>query len=116
MRVRVCPNQFQDYVLAGKKGNGHKDSSALLPTSQQNVPGIMLTVRGNARSVLTAEYKLNFVAPSKGDRLTCRAEVLKPGRTLTVVEAKVTCRTEGAERLVAVALATIANLDRPKGS
>ncbi len=41
-RVRVCPNQFQDYVLAGKKGNGHKDSSAMLPTSQQNVPGIML--------------------------------------------------------------------------
>jgi len=41
-RVRVCPNQFQDYVLTGKKGNGHRDSSALLPLSQQNVPGIML--------------------------------------------------------------------------
>ena len=41
-RVRVCPNQFQDYVLAAKKGNGHKDSSAMLPKSQQNVPGIML--------------------------------------------------------------------------
>jgi len=41
-RVRVCPNQFQDYVLATKKGNGHKDSSAMLPMSQQNVPGIML--------------------------------------------------------------------------
>lgn len=67
------------------------------------------------RSVLTAEYKLNFVAPSKGDRLTCRAEVLKPGRMLTVVEAKVTCRTGGEEKLVAVALATIAHIDRPKG-
>jgi uncharacterized protein (TIGR00369 family) len=67
------------------------------------------------RSVLTAEYKLNFVAPSKGDRLTCRAEVLKPGRMLTVVEAKVTCRTGDAEKLVAVALATIAHVDRPEG-
>ena len=64
------------------------------------------------RSVLTAEYKLNFLAPSTGDRLTCRAEVVKPGRTLTVVEAKVFCRIDGAEKLVAVALATIANLDR----
>ena len=63
------------------------------------------------RSVLTAEYKLNLIAPSTGDRLTCRAEVLKSGRMLTVVEAKVFCRIEGAERLVAVALATIANLD-----
>jgi uncharacterized protein (TIGR00369 family) len=66
------------------------------------------------RSVLTAEYKLNFVAPSKGDRLTCRAEVLKPGRMLTVVEAKVMCRTGGEDKLVAVALATIAHVDRPK--
>lgn len=64
-----------------------------------------------ARSVITAEYKINLVAPSTGDRLTCRAEVVKGGRTLTVVEAKVTCRTEGEEKLVAVALATIANLD-----
>lgn len=51
------------------------------------------------------------MSPSTGDRLTCRAEVVKPGRSLTVVEAKVTCRTDGAEKLVAVALATIANLD-----
>jgi uncharacterized protein (TIGR00369 family) len=63
------------------------------------------------RSVLTAEYKLNFLAPSIGDRLTCRAEVVKPGRMLTVVEAKVFCRIEGAEKLVAMGLATIANLD-----
>jgi uncharacterized protein (TIGR00369 family) len=68
-----------------------------------------------SRAVITAEYKINLVAPSRGDRLTCRAEVVKPGRSLTVVEAKVTCRTDGEERLVAVALATIANLDRPGG-
>lgn len=65
------------------------------------------------RSVITAEYKINLVAPSTGDRLTCRAEVVKPGRTLTVVEAKVFCRIDGADKLVAVALATIANLEIP---
>ncbi len=63
------------------------------------------------RAVITAEYKINLVAPSTGDRLTCRAEVVKPGRLLTVVEAKVHCRTDGAEKLVAVALATIANIE-----
>jgi uncharacterized protein (TIGR00369 family) len=62
--------------------------------------------------VLTAEYKLNLLAPSVGERLTCRAEVIKPGRRLTVVDAKVHCLTAGAEKLVAVALATIANLER----
>ena len=64
------------------------------------------------RAVLTAEYKINLVSPSAGDRLTCRAEVVKPGRLLTVVDAKVYCRTNGEEKLVAVALATIANLDK----
>jgi len=62
------------------------------------------------RTVITAEYKINLVAPSVGDRLTCRAEVVKAGRTLTVVEAKVFCRIDGADKLVAIALATIVNL------
>jgi uncharacterized protein (TIGR00369 family) len=62
------------------------------------------------RAVITAEYKINLIAPSTGDRLTCRAEVVKPGRTLTVVDAKVFCRIDSEEKLVAVALATIANL------
>ena len=70
----------------------------------------------STRTVITAEYKVNLVSPSLGDRLTCRAEVVKPGRSLTVVDAKVYCRTEGAEKLVAVALATIANLDRKPGN
>src|SRR5947209_3683451 len=64
-----------------------------------------------SRTVITAEYKINLLSPSLGDRLTCRAEVVKPGRLLTVVEAKVTCRTDGKEKLVAIALASIANLD-----
>lgn len=63
------------------------------------------------RSVITGEYKINLIAPSIGDRLTCRAEVVKSGRTLTVVDAKVFCRINGAEKLVAIALATIVNLD-----
>ena len=68
------------------------------------------------RMVLTAEYKLNFVAPAVGERLICRAKVLKPGRSLSVVEAKVYCLTEGVEKLTAVALATIAAIARPQAA
>src|SRR3954466_12150786 len=32
-----------------------------------------------SRTVITAEYKINLLSPSVGDRLTCRAEVVKPG-------------------------------------
>lgn len=67
------------------------------------------------QAVLTAEYKLNFVAPAAGERLTCRATVLKPGRSLTIVEARVTCGGRDADgKLVAVALATIAGIARER--
>lgn len=59
-------------------------------------------------TLLTAEYKLNFVAPAAGERLVCRAEVLRPGRTLIPVEARVHVVRDGEERLCAVALASMA--------
>lgn len=60
--------------------------------------------------VLTAEYKLNLLAPARGDRIVCEATVIKPGRLLTVVEARVRSREAGRDRDVAQALATIANV------
>jgi uncharacterized protein (TIGR00369 family) len=64
------------------------------------------------QTCLTAEYKLNIVAPSLGDRLACTATVVKPGRRLTIVEAKVHSHAGDKVKLVAVALATIANIER----
>ena len=64
------------------------------------------------QTCLTAEYKLNIVAPSLGDRLACTATVVKPGRRLTIVEAKVHSHAGDTAKLVAVALATIANIER----
>ncbi len=40
-------------------------------------------------SVLTAEFKINFVNPAAGDRLVAEATVRKSGRTLIVVGATV---------------------------
>ncbi|WP_269715663.1 PaaI family thioesterase [Caulobacter sp. NIBR2454] len=66
-------------------------------------------LRSSSEAVLTAEYKLNIVAAARSGRLVCRAEVIKPGRLLIPVEAKVHVIDEaGVERLVAVGLATMA--------
>jgi uncharacterized protein (TIGR00369 family) len=40
-------------------------------------------------SVLTVEYKINMLAPASGERLVATGEVLKPGRTLSIVRADV---------------------------
>jgi uncharacterized protein (TIGR00369 family) len=68
-------------------------------------------LRDGRQTCLTAEYKINFVSPAKGERLSCTAVVVKPGKRLTVVEAKVHVHADGKAKLVAVALATLANLD-----
>jgi uncharacterized protein (TIGR00369 family) len=39
--------------------------------------------------VLSVEFKVNLLRPAKGDRFLSRAEVIKPGKTLTVVKADV---------------------------
>jgi uncharacterized protein (TIGR00369 family) len=65
--------------------------------------------RGQA--ALTAEYKLNLLSPAIGERLICRARVIKPGRQVAVVAADVFCLTDGVEKHTATALASIAMLD-----
>jgi uncharacterized protein (TIGR00369 family) len=67
------------------------------------------TSRGQA--ALTAEYKLNLLSPATGERLICRAKVIKPGRQLAVVAADVFCVIDGVEKHTATALASIAMLN-----
>ncbi|MFN3584201.1 PaaI family thioesterase [Phenylobacterium sp.] len=76
------------------------------------------TVVRDGETVLTAEYKINFVAPGIGERLVCRAEAIKAGRTLIPVEARVFAVKDGRETLCAVALASMAvrAFDRLKGA
>ena len=57
---------------------------------------------------LTAEFKINLLRPASGTDLTCRASVLKSGKTLSVAESEVFSHRGGSEILVAKALVTLA--------
>ena len=57
--------------------------------------------------VLTIEYKLNFLAPAKGQRFCMVGTVVKPGRTVTVVEGRAWAVDEGREKLMATMSATL---------
>jgi uncharacterized protein (TIGR00369 family) len=57
--------------------------------------------------VLTAEFKINFLAPAAGDRLLARGRVVKAGRTLTLAQAEVFAKTRGQEKLIALLTATL---------
>ena len=58
--------------------------------------------------VLSAEFKINFLRPAIGERLRCRATVLKAGKTLAVAESEVFAVRDGAEKMVAKAMVTLA--------
>ena len=63
--------------------------------------------------VLSVEFKVNLLRPARGKSFLARADVIKPGRTLTVARADVFGVAETGEReLVATMLATIICLQK----
>ena len=64
--------------------------------------------------VLAVEFKVNLMRPAKGETFVARAEVVKSGRTLTVVRADVHALTGNDQReLVAIMQGTMMCLQRP---
>jgi len=57
--------------------------------------------------VLTIEYKINLLAPAKGQRFRMAGEVLKPGRTITVAEGRAYAIDQGQEKLIATMHCTL---------
>jgi len=63
--------------------------------------------------VLTAEYKINFLAPAKAARLKAVGEVARAGRTLTVSQVHLYgVDAAGEEDLCALATVTLATRER----
>lgn len=73
-------------------------------------------------SVLTTEFKINFVAPAVGEQLVARGRVIKHGKTLTICQSDVFSQTGDreniVEKLVATALLTMMSIpnDKIKGT
>ena len=74
-----------------------------------------LTLMPPGAGVLTAEYKINLLAPASGERLVARGRVVKAGRTLTLAQAEVFALTSGQEKLVALLTATLMAVEGREG-
>lgn len=66
-------------------------------------------------AVLTVEFKTNFLNAGQGDRFRFEAGVVKPGRTLVVVEARAYGITDEASRLIATMSATLMAMQGREG-
>lgn len=63
--------------------------------------------------VLTTTFTINLLRAARGERLRCRARVLRAGRQVTVAESEVYCSAGGEEKLVSKATVTLAVVPKP---
>ncbi|MGC2323337.1 MAG: PaaI family thioesterase [Terriglobales bacterium] len=63
---------------------------------------------GMDQDVLTVEFKINFLRPAVAERLRCRSQVLRAGKTLVVCESELYAQKKSEEKLVAKATVTLA--------
>lgn len=57
--------------------------------------------------VVTAEIKINLLAPARGDKLIAIGKLIKPGKRLCVVTAEVFASDQGQEKLIAILQGTM---------
>ncbi|HET7520236.1 MAG TPA: PaaI family thioesterase [Candidatus Limnocylindria bacterium] len=66
-----------------------------------------LTLMPPGTGVLSTEFKINLLAPARGDRIVARGRVVKAGRTLTVAQSEVFAETDGDRKMIALLTATM---------
>ncbi|MBY5976248.1 PaaI family thioesterase [Phaeobacter italicus] len=71
-----------------------------------------LTLMPEDSEVMTAEMKINLLAPGAGDYLRATGKVIKPGRRLVIVTAEVHAITGPEEKLVALLQGTMVQVTR----
>jgi uncharacterized protein (TIGR00369 family) len=87
--------------------------AGIITAGLDNACGIAaFTLMPSGSDILTVEFKTNLLAPAKGERFAFRASVVKPGRTLTVCEARAFAEANGVESLIATMTGTLMALTR----
>lgn len=72
------------------------------------------TVLEKEEECLSAEFKVNFLTPARGEKMIARGRVLKAGRMLVVSEATVSVVRDGEEIECALMIHTLARVKHVK--
>jgi len=65
-------------------------------------------------NILAIEFKMNFIAPAKGDEIIARGNVIKSGRTITVCHVNIYALDEGNETHWSIMQQTLIRIDPKK--
>ncbi len=92
--------------------DGYVHAGVQATVADHTAGGAAASLLRNGQYVLSTGFEIHLLRAAKGERLVCRAKVLKAGSQLTVVESEVFCVASGEERLVSKATVTLAVLSR----
>lgn len=71
-----------------------------------------LTMMPLDMEVVTAEIKINLIAPAQGQRLFATGRIIKPGKRLCVVTSEVHAEQDGQQTLIAILQGTMVPVPR----
>ena len=108
--TKVAPGEVEIQLpfsldLTQQNGFLHAAAVTAIVDSACGYAAYTLTEKGD--NVLTIEFKVNFLAPAKGQLMIARGRVLRSGRSVTVCAGDVFARSDGEEKLIATMLTTI---------
>jgi uncharacterized protein (TIGR00369 family) len=95
--------------LTQQHGFFHAGVTSTIADSAAGYAALSLFAPGTG--ILTTEFKINFLAPARGEKLIARGRAVKSGRTLTVCRSDVFAIDKGEEMLIATALFTLMQLE-----
>jgi len=93
--------------------NGFMHAGAIASVADSANGYAAYTLAPPETDVLAVEFKINLLAPARGDQFLACGRVVRPGRTLTVCQAEVFTAGSTERSLIATMLSTI--IVRPAG-
>lgn len=100
--------QITSAILPGarqQQGFGHAGLTFSIGDSAAGYAA--LSILPPEMEVVTAEIKINLIAPARGDYLVATGKVIKPGKRLCVVTSDVHAVQDGASTLIAILQGTM---------
>ena len=115
--IAVAPGQVE-IALAASPGiaqqHGFIHAGALAAVADSAAGYAALTLLPPGVGVLTAEFKINLMAPARG-RVRALGHVVRAGRTLTVAQTEVVAEGANGDQLVALLTATVMTIEGRDG-
>ena len=108
--VFIAPGQVHlafPYAPQFCQQNGFLHAGAIASVADSANGYAASTLAAPRTDVLAVEFKINLLAPARGESFLACGQVLRPGRTLTVCQAEVFATGTADRTLVATMLSTI---------